>query len=191
MKREKGDTPSDVVQVCEGGTAIKIQTDVRAARCGVLEARGKTAIVAMRRTSGEGDVVQMFANKIAIMTMIKVPTERCAVVEKIEAKRQMSGRTGEVEARLVASEGDKDDGKFAVIQIGVAIDPKPADEGIRMVVEAKPFKENVEGEVKSGAVLFHGVGIVVNNDVVLPNEAVVNPVALVKGLDRVAHSLLE
>jgi hypothetical protein len=40
-------------------------------------------------------------------------------------------------------------------------------------------------------VLFHGVGIVVNNDVVLPNEAVVNPVALVKGLDRVAHSLLE
>jgi len=188
-KREKGNTLIDVVQACEGGTAIKIQTDVRAARCGGHEAREKKAKVAMARTSGESDGVQTFANEIAIVMETKVPVERCAAVEGIEGKRLVNGRVAEDGTRLAASEVGKDEGKFAVIQIGVAIDPKPAAEGIRMVVEAKRFEAIVAGEVKSGAVLFHGVGIVVNNDVVLHNEAVVNPDTLVKDLDRVAHSL--
>jgi hypothetical protein len=72
--REKGSTLSDVVQVCEEGIAIKIQTDVRAERCAGPEARGKMTIEAMRRTSGEGAVVQMLGNKIVIMTMTEIPT---------------------------------------------------------------------------------------------------------------------
>ncbi|MBT5709313.1 MAG: hypothetical protein HOI66_23575 [Verrucomicrobia bacterium] len=189
-KREKGSTLSDVVQVCEEGIAIKIQTDVQAERCEGPEARGEMAIEAMQRTSGEGAVVQMLGNKIAIMTMTEIPTERCAVVEKAETKRQTIGRAAEVGVRLVASEVGKDDGKFAVIQIGVAIGLMSVVEGIRTVVEAKRFEAIVTEKAKGGAALFHGVGIEENNDVALPNEGGLKPVVLVKDLDPVAHSLL-
>jgi hypothetical protein len=112
------------------------------------------------------------------------------VVEKVEAKRQTIDRAAEVGVRLVASEVGKDDGKFAAIRIGVAIGPMSVDERIRRGVEVKQFEAIVAEKARGGEVLFHGVGIEVNNDVALPNEGGLNPVALVKDLDRVAHSLL-
>lgn len=169
--REKGNTPNDAVLACVVGAATKIQIDVRAARCGGHEARGEMGNVAMRQTSGESDAVQMLANEIAIVMITKVPVGRCAAVEGIEGRRLVNGRVAEVGTRLAASEGGKDDGKFAVIQIEVAIDPKPADEGIRMAAEARTFAANAAGKTKAEMELFRDVEIAVSNDVALPNEA--------------------
>lgn len=188
MNREKGNTLKDVVQACERGTVIKIQIDVLAERCGGREARGEMGNVAMARTSDEIDVAQTFANEIAIVTMTSVPVERCAVVEKIEEKRQKPGRVAEVVARLAASEGAKGGGTFEVIQTEVEIDPKPAEEGIRMAVKAKPFEAIAAGKASSGAVLSQGAGIVVIKGVALPNEAVIDLGALVKDLGHGVHS---
>ncbi len=134
-KREKGNTLIDVVQACEGGTAIKIQTDVRAARCGGHEAREKKAKVAMARTSGESDGVQTFANEIAIVMETKVPVERCAAVEGIEGKRLVNGRVAEDGTRLAASEVGK---RIAERAVAAGIGP--------IVVDRNGFKYH--GRVK-------------------------------------------